>query len=62
MTGQTIEEILNFEIVTELLKKENPEISDEEIAVIFVKCFSNPWDAVIIYKLLKIANANERTN
>lgn len=52
--------VLNFNIAKELLKQINPNLSDGEILDIFEKCQGNPFNAPILYQLLK--NENDRTN
>jgi len=53
-----IGEALNLEIVKELLHQDYPNevISDEQISRIFVSCKDNPWDASVLYSLLKLTN------
>ena len=53
--------ILNFEIALELLKEQNPNITDEEAEEIYAKCNGNPYNAPILYQLIKLANENNRT-
>ncbi len=45
--------ILNEEIARELLLEINPEISDEEFNKVWEICDGNPWDAEIIYKMVR---------
>lgn len=52
--------VLNFNIAKELLKQINNNLSDGEILDIFEKCQGNPFNAPILYQLLK--NENDRTN
>ena len=54
--------ILNFEIALELLKEQNPNISDEEAEEIYAKCNGNPYNAPLLYQLIKLVkNENDRT-
>lgn len=53
--------ILNFEIALELLKEQNPNITDEEAEEIYAKCNGNPYNAPTLYQLIKLANENDRT-
>ena len=54
--------ILNFEISLELLKEQNPNISDEEAEEIYAKCNGNPYNAPLLYQLIKLVkNENDRT-
>ena len=45
--------ILNFTIAKELLKQENPNISDGEVLEFFEKSQGNPFNTHILYKLFK---------
>ena len=49
------ENIFNLEVARELLLKENPMITDEEVSNIWIMCKNNPWNAPILYKMIKLA-------
>ena len=49
---EELNEELNKAISEELLKEEFPNITDDEVKYIAEQC-KNPWDSVIMYKLLK---------
>ena len=45
---EVLQHILNFEIALELLKEQNPNISDEEAEEIYAKCNGNPYNAPVL--------------
>jgi hypothetical protein len=55
MDKQDLDSIFNLELARELLLAENPLITDEEVDSIWAKCNNNPWDAPVLYKILRIA-------
>ena len=50
-----INDILNQEIVRELLLEKDPNLPDVVFNSVWQLCKKNPWDAPIIYEMLKIA-------
>ena len=58
---EVLAQILNFEIVLELLKEQDPNITDDQAEEIYAKCNGNPCNAPILYQLIKLANENDRT-
>lgn len=54
LESELFEEALNISIVEELLKGINPSILKEEIQEIWLRCDGNPWDAGVLYTLLKL--------
>lgn len=55
-TPEELEEIFNREIARELLMEATGgEVNDELLKVVWAKCSGNPWNAVVMYNLLKIS-------
>ena len=50
-----IADAVGFQIAKETLLECNPNISDTEVADIWAKCGDDPWNAVPLYQILKIA-------
>lgn len=51
--NNTIMDSFNFEIVRELLLEIDDEITTEEIHKIYDLCQGNPWNAGILYQILR---------
>jgi hypothetical protein len=49
-----LNEFLNIEIATEILREINPDIAEDKINEIWDKCNGNPWNAGILYKLFEL--------
>jgi hypothetical protein len=54
MDEQDLVNIFNLEVARELLLEENPSITDEEVNNVWGNCGNNPWNAPIVYKLMRI--------
>ena len=56
---ETVEEALfrefNLAIVEELLREENPKVTQDEINKIYSMCAGNPWSALLLYKMVNTA-------
>jgi hypothetical protein len=55
----TIGELFNIEIVRELLLEYDENISPETVLEIWSKCDGNPWNAPVIYLILKTAREQD---
>ncbi len=51
---EVLQHILNFEIALELLREQNPSITDAEAEEIYAKCNGNPFNAPVIYQLINL--------
>lgn len=56
--NEQIDDIFNLEIARETLLEKNPNISNDEVEKIWGMCGGNPWNAVPLYEILRIADAN----
>ena len=52
--GLDLMDELNRSIVYELLAEDGVELQPEEFERLFVACKGNPWDAPILYQMLKM--------
>ena len=50
----TAEEQFKYNIARELLFQEDPDITEETIEKIWSHCNGNPWDAPVLFKLIKL--------
>lgn len=48
---QEVRDIFAFEIATELLREESPEISDNDIQKYLDMAKGNPWDVALVYHI-----------
>ena len=55
MDEDDLENIFNLEVAREPLLEENPMITDEEVNNIWIMCKNNPYNAPILYKIIKLA-------
>ena len=49
---------LNIEILRELMMETNPEVTDTEVDMYFCLGKKNPWDAKMLYDIVRIKNDN----
>lgn len=54
MLEENVPDIINLEIARELLLELNPKMSDEEISKIYSMCQGNPWNAPVLYSIIKV--------
>lgn len=54
-----LDDVFNLEIARELLVDIDPNITDEDLSKLYSKCNGNPWNAPILYSMLKIAKDND---
>lgn len=52
-------DVFNLEIARELLKNIDPAITDKDLSKLYSKCNGNPWNAPILYSMLKLAKDND---
>jgi hypothetical protein len=60
-TTPDVNAILNEEIVRELLIEHEPTIAEADIINMQKICVDNPWNAAILYQMIKIILKNEQT-
>jgi hypothetical protein len=53
--NKELNEILNQEIVRETLLEVNPNTDDALVEKMWALCKDNPWNAVPLYQILKVA-------
>ena len=49
-----VEEAFNTAIVEELLREIEPSVTEEKIQEIWKLCRGNPWNATLLYQILKL--------
>lgn len=49
-----IVDVFTTELVRELLTEVDANVTDEEVVAISKICGNNPWDAPLVYKILKL--------
>lgn len=57
-----IYDILVYEIAVELFQQDNIDFTEESLKAILAKCNNNPWDAIIVGNIMKLAEENMKNS
>lgn len=55
-TNDTLQETFNLAIVEELMRKVNPNVTEDDINSVWSNCGGNPWNAGILYTMIRSAH------